>query len=510
MPEEEALVSLKTIAKGASIVFVGMLFSKAALYFYRLIVARIGVEEYGLLSLGFAVFSFAAMFASLGLGAAVGRYLPIYLARRDYARLRGLLSFSTKALVVLGLLAGAVIFLASDFLALEIFHNARLSLILKIFSFAAPFYVLSDLFSGMLQGLQQPKRFAAVKYFAESAFKVIGTILLILLGYGFFGAITVYAASYVLSFCIGLYFVEKTFPFVKSVKRIRLPVGEWLGYSFPLALAGLFSYSLGWADSILLGALKDATQTGIYNAALPTATLLLVIPGAVSAFHFPITSSLLAKKKIRELRNVHKITTKWIWLLNLPIAFAFVFFAPQILAFLFGKEYYPGTAALVILTFGYLINSIFATSANEVMALGKSRVVLYSTIVASVLNIILNYVFIQAWGIAGAALATTISLFVWNAIYGVLAYRLVGTKPFSIQCLKGFFAGLLACVVVYGLMKTILGRTIIDLLAAGVVLIAVYAACLLLLKVWEREDAELLKAIEKKMGFRFGFLRWFK
>lgn len=510
MPEEEALVSLKKIAKGAGIIFLGLLFSKAMLYLYRLIVARIGVEEYGLLSLGFAILSFAAMFASFGLSAAVARYLPVYIARRDYGSLRGLLSFSTKALVVLGLLVGVVVFLASDWLALQVFRDARLALVLKVFAFAVPFLALSDLFSGALQGLQQPKRFAVVKYFAESAFKVIGTVLLVLLGYGFFGAVAVYAASYAVSFALGFYFVEKAFPFAKFVPRASLPVKEWLGYSLPLVAAGFFGFILGWTDSIMLGALKDAAQVGVYNAAFPTAAMLFVAPTAIGVFYFPIASSLLAKKKAQELQRVHAIATKWTWFLCLPVAFAFLIFAPQVLAILFGSEYVAGATALAVLAIGFLANSVFLTSASVAMALGKSRVVLYATVGAALLNIGLNYVLIQAWSIAGAALATTLSLLAANAAYGVVAYKSTGTKPFSVSCSKGFFAGLLSCLAVYVLVKEVLGPTLLDFLTAGVVLFAVYAAGLLLLKAWEREDAELLKAVEKKMGFRLEFLRWFK
>ena len=84
---------LKTIAKGASLIFVGMFISKLLTYFYRMIVARIGTEEYGLLSLALAVFGILTTISMLGLGTGVIRYFAFYQAKRSISSYGGKQTF---------------------------------------------------------------------------------------------------------------------------------------------------------------------------------------------------------------------------------------------------------------------------------------------------------------------------------------------------------------------------------------------------------------------------------
>ena len=80
MPENKAI---KTVAKGAGIVFLGVFISKVLGYLYRMIIARIGPEEYGLLSIGIAVVSIISFFPLLGLDLGVLRYVAFYKGRND-------------------------------------------------------------------------------------------------------------------------------------------------------------------------------------------------------------------------------------------------------------------------------------------------------------------------------------------------------------------------------------------------------------------------------------------
>ena len=78
MPDEESYldVSLRKIAKGAGFVLMGTLIGRAFGYGSRIVIARfIGVDGYGLISLGFAALTMAAALAAIGLPAGVTRYV---------------------------------------------------------------------------------------------------------------------------------------------------------------------------------------------------------------------------------------------------------------------------------------------------------------------------------------------------------------------------------------------------------------------------------------------------
>ena len=64
MPNEESCLneSLRRIAKGAGIVLTGTLIGRAFGYGSRLVIARLGASDYGLVALGFAVMSIILVF----------------------------------------------------------------------------------------------------------------------------------------------------------------------------------------------------------------------------------------------------------------------------------------------------------------------------------------------------------------------------------------------------------------------------------------------------------------
>ena len=66
---------LKKIFSGALIILLGTVLSKILSYGYRVIVGRIGTEQYGLLSLGLAISGSLIVISTLGLNVGVQRYV---------------------------------------------------------------------------------------------------------------------------------------------------------------------------------------------------------------------------------------------------------------------------------------------------------------------------------------------------------------------------------------------------------------------------------------------------
>ena len=69
---------LEKIASGAGIFFTGLVISKFFAYIYRLIAARFGTVDYGLVSIGITFYAVLAAISMLGLGEGVTRYVTYY------------------------------------------------------------------------------------------------------------------------------------------------------------------------------------------------------------------------------------------------------------------------------------------------------------------------------------------------------------------------------------------------------------------------------------------------
>ena len=136
---------LKTIAKGAGIFFIGLIISKLLNYFYKAIVARfLGPAEYGLLSLGLAIFGIGGWIALLGLNQGAERYIGYYANKKS--QIKQVISSVIKIGLPFSILIALIIFLTSKFISSNFFNNLALTNILILFSIAIIAYSLSEIF----------------------------------------------------------------------------------------------------------------------------------------------------------------------------------------------------------------------------------------------------------------------------------------------------------------------------------------------------------------------------
>ena len=309
---------LKKIFSGALIVLIGTFISKILSYGYRVLVGRIGTEEYGLLSLGLAISGSLIVISTLGLNIGVQRYVSYYKGKLDNARIKGIITSSLKILLPLSLSFGFILFILSDQISINFFHNAKLSPILKILAISIPLTVIGDIFLNTIRAFQKIEYEVFTKNLGENFFKLAFTFLFLYLGLGVIGASIAYVIAVFFTFIASLYLVEKKiFPIFKTKVKSIKSNKELLFYSIPLVLNTFVFLVILWTDTIMIGYFKNASDVGIYNAALPTAQLMIVIPNSLVALFLPILTELYAQKKTQMFGSFYKTVTKWIFGINL-------------------------------------------------------------------------------------------------------------------------------------------------------------------------------------------------
>ena len=79
------------IAKGAIIVFICIILGRLFSYLFTLLVARIGPQQYGALSISFSIIEFLFIFSLLGLNEGVERFVAYYSGKRDNSKAKGII-----------------------------------------------------------------------------------------------------------------------------------------------------------------------------------------------------------------------------------------------------------------------------------------------------------------------------------------------------------------------------------------------------------------------------------
>jgi O-antigen/teichoic acid export membrane protein len=177
-------------------------------------------------------------------------------------------------------------------------------------------------------------------------------------------------------------------------------------------------------DTLMLGWLRDVDEVGLYAAANRGAGVLGFIMMAAAATFAPLFAAQRVTHDREALQRMVTQACRWTVGLTLPAGIVLVLASQPFLA-LFGAGFTTAEAALQILAAGHMLAAFFGPVAMLLIMTGHERATGVTIAATAALNIVLNMLLIPAHGIAGAALATSLSALAWNvALYGIAETRL--------------------------------------------------------------------------------------
>ncbi|MFA4887840.1 MAG: flippase [Candidatus Nanoarchaeia archaeon] len=495
---EESHQALEKIAHGTILAFGGIFISKVFGYVYRLIVARFGIEEYGVLSLGLTLFNVLIVLGALGLNQGALRYVSFYREKKDFGRVKGII-FSTIGISgLISIFLGALLFFFADKIAVSAFHEPRLGIILKILAFVLPIDVIKNVMFNVMRGFQNIKYEIYSKNIVETGLKVVLTLVLLFLGYKVIGATIAFAIAGVVSFLMAAHYLMKTTKDIRKEKRTPFIDKKLLFYSIPLLLNSLTSLVLLGADTLIIGHFRPIGEVGIYNAAGPSATLLYLFPQAFLSLFLPVLMGLYAKGKTEEFRRVFSTVIKWVLVINTAMLGFFILCAKQFLGVFFGAEYAVGGSVLSVLAVGYFVYYIAFITTHVLMIYEKTRLIFLLSMVSAIINLVLNVILVIRFGIIGAAVGTTFAYLVMSVFILRNSFKLTKVRVFlnkmtgKIMAI-GIVAGCVAFGVTYGMNLSVPGLLLIRSGIFG----GVYVGLAFLFGVVKQDDLLILSELKK-------------
>ena len=318
--------------------------------------------------------------------------------------------------------------------------------------------------------------------FRSIAFKVISIVLMFLLvktqdDYIIYGAISVFAA-------VG----SNIFNFIRLRKIIYFK--RYSNYNLKQhikPILTLFAQSMAVSiytnlDTVMLGFMKSDVEVGYYHAAVKIKGLLLSLVTSLGNVLLPRMSYFVKNKMKDDFQRYMLKALNFELLMSLGLVTYFVLFSKESILFLAGSGYEGAVLAMQLITIAVIPNGLTGVLGVQVLtSLEKEKYVLYSVIIGSIADFILNLVFIPKYGAAGAAFATTIAEFL------VLAVQIYYTRGLLNIVKKGLRCHYyLAICIVSGLVscftKNIGLNNTATLLLSAFFYFAVYFIGLLLVK----------------------------
>ncbi|MFH0936564.1 MAG: flippase [Candidatus Woesearchaeota archaeon] len=490
--------SLIKIAGGAGIVFIGSLFSKLLGYFYVLILARLGSYKFGLLNIGFGIYALVGIIALLGLNIGVLRYVSFYKAKNNKNKIKGAIVSALQITLPLSLLLSSIIFIFADKIA-NLFHDDSLTLILRIIIIGVPFFVLGNIFIHVLRAYHKIGYAIGAREIIEKIVNILLTLLLFYFGLSVYGASIAYTVAAVSTFIISFYLMEKKVFSIFTKIKTHYYRSEILKYSLPLVFTGFFFMIIRWVNTFILGYFENASSVGIYNVSLSTADLMYLIPIALTTLSFPIMTEGYSKNK--DLKLIYDTTTKWIFLMIVPIYLVFFFFSKNILGIMFGGEYSKGALALSILSLGYIFYSLSKIAFDLLSIAKKTKIIFYITLIAAITGTILSLILVPKFKLMGAAISTFISFTLIGVLFFYYAHKINNLQPIKWIYLKIFIIGLVSIFIIYKLSKIIV-LSLHKLIFLLLLFLIIYLFLLYIFKCLDYQDRLIIRTFLQKIKFK--------
>jgi len=485
------------IVKNAGIDTIGTAFNLIVMFAASVVVTRtIGAELFGKFQISQSAFQVLGVFAVFGLNTGMVRLTSKYVARKELPAVKGTL-FS--GMLISACISTAILLLVVAFapmIARRVFPNVEgVDLVLRLHILGLPFFALMMVLNGYSQGLKTLKYSVLVELVSRPVIRLAAIVVLFLLGLRLLGVIFGAVFSYVVVAVMAYYFGRKISPFDFRATRPHLGTGELFFYSLPMVFARFMNTLITKSNTLIVGYFRDAASTGIFGASVMLSSFISLSLISFGKIFAPVISELWEQNDLKELETTFKTVTKWIISLGLPIFLIFMLFAPALLR-IFGDAFAGGAPALRLLSIGEMVNAAVGPIGFILAMTGRQKLNLVNSIVLAGLHITLNILMIPRYGIAGAGLATSISLGLLNVVRVVQVKVLYGFTPFRKDIYKPVLAGAVTFAVFYFIKTRLATDALLPNLALSAAFVAVYIVLLYILGL--REEKEVLFEILRR------------
>lgn len=225
-------------------------------------------------------------------------------------------------------------------------------------------------------------------------------------------------------------------------------VGDILKYSILIIIAGSVATILLDVDKVMMGNYLDIKKIAYYNVAVFIATVIAVPQRSMHQILLPLSAKYLNENDYDNLKDLYKRSS-----LNLFIVGGLIFLLITLninqLYKILSEEYSIGLFVVLLISLSKLYDSLLGSNNAILFNSDYYRIVLFMGVVLVILMILFNMLLIPLYGINGAALATFISVFLYNTIKLFFVYRAFNITPFTINTVKVALLLLVFCMSCY-------------------------------------------------------------
>lgn len=169
-------------------------------------------------------------------------------------------------------------------------------------------------------------------------------------------------------------------------------------------------------DRIMLNNITGAAATGIYSCMYNLSSILNVLLNSFDMVWIAWLYPKMANKDYKTVKNMTKMYTTFFSIICVCVSLVI----PEVVKIFVSKDYWDGIDVLFLLIYVVYINFIYLFFVNVQFYYKDTVFSSIGTILAAVVNIIINFCLIPEYGYMGAAIATIISYLVLSIAHYII------------------------------------------------------------------------------------------
>lgn len=425
---------VQEVYRGTLLAFVLKVFSAGLAFSFNVAVARLlGADGAGVYFLALAVTTIASVIGRVGLDNTLLRFVAVHASHEEWDKVKGVYVIGMRMVVIAASLISIIVFLASPWMAISLFHKPELSDPLRWMSLSILPFALLNLHAESLKGLKQIRDAMLVQGIGLPLF---GLLLIVPMAQtaGVLGVCFSYLAAVFLMAILAVLVWQKHVT-VYIVEPSSYSLKEMWSSCYPLFKVSFVGVLLTWAPLFMLGIWVSSDQVGIFGAALRISILVSFVLLTVNNVSAPKFAELYSARKLQELEKTARHTAMLTTIFASPLLLIFIFGGHQVMA-LFGESFVHGYLVLVILSVGQFVNAVTGSSGFILTMSGHEneawKAVLYSVCLLLSFSILL----IPTYGINGAAFAVMVSEITKNSLLVYYCNNKVEINPLPFKLIR--------------------------------------------------------------------------
>lgn len=238
-------------------------------------------------------------------------------------------------------------------------------------------------------------------------------------------------------------------------------------------------------DSIMIGWICSDFYVGLYSVSVKVYSMIRSLLASIFMVCIPRLSYYKGKNLVDEFNKLICNITEVLLIIIVPIIIGINLLSKEIILIISGSGYLGATPSLNILSLGLLFAILGGIITNCInIPNGKEKNNLYATLIAAMLNVLLNIFFISTWKQNGAAITTVMSELAVVIVCILLDKTIIRIFNYR-NIIKYLFQSFIGCIGIFGakyIISILFKNSILICLLTIIISVVFYICALLIFK----------------------------